>query len=177
MIEAPTSRISSGSSALIVAFVPTGMNCGVSTTPWVNSRRPTRARVAPLAGGGTSTVKRAAAVTRPVTCRMDRPARADRADSSRSGGPIGRRARALVGGAVAVHRGVVAGPFEQAVDDPRRPAPTPGDRPGCRMVDRDREDRGRPIDDRAKVFFLVEVEPIGGPKAVTERARDPAGAR
>ena len=55
MIEAPTSRMSSGESALTVALVPTGMNCGVSTTPWVSVRRPVRARVVPSAGGGTST--------------------------------------------------------------------------------------------------------------------------
>ena len=36
---------SSGASALTVAFVPTGMNCGVSTTPWVSVSRPARARV------------------------------------------------------------------------------------------------------------------------------------
>ena len=33
MIEAPTSTRSSGWRALTVAFVPTGMNWGVSTTP------------------------------------------------------------------------------------------------------------------------------------------------
>ena len=55
----PSSR-SSGSRALTVAFVPTGMNWGVSTTPWGSSRRPRRARVA-VAGRAatvTSTVKR-----------------------------------------------------------------------------------------------------------------------
>ena len=31
---APAAATSSGWRALIVAFVPTGMNCGVSTTPW-----------------------------------------------------------------------------------------------------------------------------------------------
>ena len=55
MIEAPVSRISAGVSALTVAFVPTGMNCGVSTTPWVSVRRPVRARVEPSAGGGVVT--------------------------------------------------------------------------------------------------------------------------
>ena len=40
MIDAPVSRMSSGDSALTVAFVPTGMNWGVSTTPWVSVRRP-----------------------------------------------------------------------------------------------------------------------------------------
>ena len=52
MIDAPTSRRSSGSSAFTVAFVPTGMNWGVSTTPWVSVSRPARARVEPSAGGG-----------------------------------------------------------------------------------------------------------------------------
>ncbi len=57
MIEAPTSTRSSGWSALTVAFVPTGMNWGVSTTPWPSSSRPSRARVPPSAGGGTTTSK------------------------------------------------------------------------------------------------------------------------
>jgi hypothetical protein len=55
MIVAPVDAMSAGSRALTVAFVPTGMNCGVSTTPWVSSRRPRRARVEPSAGGGTMT--------------------------------------------------------------------------------------------------------------------------
>ena len=54
MIEAPVSRMSSGDSALTVAFVPTGMNCGVSTTPWVSVRRPVRARVEPSAGAAAA---------------------------------------------------------------------------------------------------------------------------
>ena len=64
MIEAPTSRRSSGDSALTAAFVPTGMNCGVSTTPWVSVRRPSRARVVASAGGGSMTSKREAAPTK-----------------------------------------------------------------------------------------------------------------
>ena len=52
-----------GASALTVAFVPTGMNCGVSTTPCGSVRRPSRARVEPSAGGGTRTSKLAAPVT------------------------------------------------------------------------------------------------------------------
>ncbi len=55
MIEAPTSRRSSGVSALTVALVPTGMNCGVSTVPWVSASRPVRARVEPSAGAGVVT--------------------------------------------------------------------------------------------------------------------------
>ena len=55
MIEAPTSRMSSGDRALTVALVPTGMNCGVSTTPWVSVSFPARARVEPSAGGGVVT--------------------------------------------------------------------------------------------------------------------------
>ena len=43
---------SSGESALTVAFVPTGMNCGVSTTPCGKVSRPVPARVDPSAGGG-----------------------------------------------------------------------------------------------------------------------------
>ena len=70
MIEAPVVRMSSGVSALTVAFVPTGMNCGVWTSPWVSDSRPTRARVEPSAGGGTSTENDAAPATyrfRPMT--------------------------------------------------------------------------------------------------------------
>ncbi len=55
MIEAPVSLMSSGESALTVAFVPTGMNCGVSTAPWVSVSTPVRARVEPSAGAGTVT--------------------------------------------------------------------------------------------------------------------------
>ena len=62
MIWAPTSTRSSGSSALTVAFVPTGMKTGVSTTPCGVSSRPTRARVVPSTG--------AAAVTSNVTGRV-----------------------------------------------------------------------------------------------------------
>src|SRR5665811_1073647 len=64
MIWAPVSSISSGWSALIVAFVPTGMKVGVSTTPRGRWSLPRRARVEPSAGGGTRTSKRAAPVTR-----------------------------------------------------------------------------------------------------------------
>ncbi len=60
MIEAPTSRRSSGVRALTVAFVPTGMNWGVSTTPWVSVSCPVRARVEPSAGAGVVTSYRAA---------------------------------------------------------------------------------------------------------------------
>src|SRR5450759_1485041 len=64
MIWAPVSSISSGWSALIVAFVPTGMKVGVSTTPCGRWSRPSRARVEPSAGGATRTSKWAAPVTR-----------------------------------------------------------------------------------------------------------------
>src|SRR5450759_5656999 len=64
MIWAPVSSISSGWSALIVAFVPTGMKVGVSTTPRDRWSLPRRACVEPSAGGGTRTSKRAAPVTR-----------------------------------------------------------------------------------------------------------------
>src|SRR5450759_2536259 len=57
---APAASTSSGWSVLTVALVPTGMNCGVSTTPWDSVSRPRRARVVPSAGGGTSTSKLAA---------------------------------------------------------------------------------------------------------------------
>ncbi len=70
MIDAPAARMSSGVRALTVALVPTGMNCGVSTTPWVKVRRPTRALVDPSAGGATSTANDAGPATyrfRPMT--------------------------------------------------------------------------------------------------------------
>src|SRR5262245_46973601 len=60
MIDAPVAAMSSGSSALTVAFVPTGMNWGVSTTPWVSVSRPRRARVEPSTAGGTWTSNQAA---------------------------------------------------------------------------------------------------------------------
>ena len=62
MIDAPVARISPGLSAFTVALVPTGMNCGVSTTPCGSLSRPARARVEPPVGGATSTSNRA---TRP----------------------------------------------------------------------------------------------------------------
>ena len=55
MIEAPVSRMSSGVRALTVALVPTGMNWGVSTVPWVSVSIPVLARVDPSAGGGVGT--------------------------------------------------------------------------------------------------------------------------
>src|SRR5213076_1902435 len=42
-ISAPSARTSSGSSILTVAFVPTGMNAGVRTSPWAVRRMPERA--------------------------------------------------------------------------------------------------------------------------------------
>src|SRR5262245_16558311 len=42
-ISAPSERTSSGSSILTVAFVPTGMNAGVRTSPWAVWRTPARA--------------------------------------------------------------------------------------------------------------------------------------
>src|SRR6188472_3581479 len=63
MMLAPTSRTSSGWSALTVALVPTGMNCGVSTTPCGSVSRPRRARVDPSDGGGARTSNVAAPVT------------------------------------------------------------------------------------------------------------------
>src|SRR5262245_41880466 len=63
MIDAPTVRRSSGSSAFTVAFVPTGMNWGVSTAPWVSVSRPRRARVEPSGGGATRTSNDEAART------------------------------------------------------------------------------------------------------------------
>ena len=53
MMLRPTSRRSSGSSALTVALVPTGMKMGVSTTPWGVSRRPPGRASRRPAGGGT----------------------------------------------------------------------------------------------------------------------------
>jgi len=49
---------------------------------------------------------------------------------------------------MAMDLGVVAGPLQEPVDDARRPPTAPGDRSGGRLVDRDLEDPGRPLDDR-----------------------------
>src|SRR5215211_7237308 len=69
---APAAATSSGWSALTVAFVPTGMNCGVSTTPWARVSRPRRARVEPSTGGGARSSNEAAPVTSaPVDQRED----------------------------------------------------------------------------------------------------------
>src|SRR5436190_19739009 len=107
MIEAPTVRRSSGSSALTVAFVPTGMNCGVSTTPWDSSSRPARARVEPSAGGGTTTSKRAAAaISAPIEqCEDER--HDDRDDEHRAQRDVDRDVLSLdddVAGQVAEER-------------------------------------------------------------------------
>ena len=58
----------------------------------------------------------------------------------------------------------------------RRAASAPGDRVAAPRLDLDPEDPGRALDDRGEVRLLVEVEPIGGPEPIPERARDPAGA-
>ena len=42
-IAAPASRTSSGCRLLTLAFVPTGMNAGVGTSPWAVRRMPARA--------------------------------------------------------------------------------------------------------------------------------------
>ena len=55
MIVAPVASMSSGDSALTVAFVPTGMNCGVSTVPCGSVSTPVRARVEPSDGAGAVT--------------------------------------------------------------------------------------------------------------------------
>jgi hypothetical protein len=66
-----------------------------------------------------------------------------------------------------VDLGVVTDPLQQPVDDTRRPSPAPGDRLDRRRVDGDPEDlRGAP-DDRGELVVAVEIEPIGGPEAVT----------
>src|SRR2546425_4334069 len=81
MIEAPTSTRSSGWSAFTVAFVPTGMNWGVSTTPCSSSRRPSRARVEASAGPGVRTRNREAPLIRlpgsPRSADLARPIGAD----------------------------------------------------------------------------------------------------
>ena len=75
--------------------------------------------------------------------------------------------------AVAVDLGVVAGPLQQPVDDPRRAPAAARDRPGRRLVDLDVEDSGRSVDDRGELVDLVEVEPVGRAEPVTERRADP----
>src|SRR6476659_6163470 len=83
MIEAPTVRRSSGSSAFTVAFVPTGMNWGVSTTPWVSVRRPARAHVEPSAGGGVTTSNCAAPVISAPVQQRDHGRHDDRHEQHR----------------------------------------------------------------------------------------------
>ncbi len=82
----------------------------------------------------------------------------------------------LVDAAGPVDLGVVAGPLQEPVHDPRRPPATTGDRSSRGVVDRHVEDPGAPVDDRGEVVLLVEVEPVGGTEAVTERGADPPRA-
>ena len=49
-----------------MAFVPTGMNWGVSTTPWVSVRRPVRARVVGPAGAASRRTSNDAAPVTPA---------------------------------------------------------------------------------------------------------------
>ena len=81
-----------------------------------------------------------------------------------------RGRRRLVDVAVAVDLGVVADPLEQPVDDPRRAPTAPGDRPDRGVVDVDAEDRRRALDDRGQLVVGVEVEPVGRPEPVAQRA-------
>src|SRR5436190_1777145 len=85
--------------------------------------------------------------------------------------------RRLVDPAVAVDLGVVPGALQEPVDDARRPAAAAGDRAGGGVVDRDLEDPRRAVDDGGEVVLLVEVEPVGGAEAVTERGADPPRPR
>jgi hypothetical protein len=71
-----------------------------------------------------------------------------------------------VDAAVAVHLGVVADALEQPIDDTRRAPTAPRDRPGRGGIDRDVEDRRRPIDDLGELVLGVEVEPIRGAEPV-----------
>ncbi len=81
-----------------------------------------------------------------------------------------RRGRGrLVDPAVAVDLGVVAGPLQEPVDDPRRAPAAAGDRSLGAIVDRDLEDPRRPVDDRREVVLLVEVEPVGRAEPIAKR--------
>ena len=99
-----------------------------------------------------------------------------RPSSSISIARIAAVAVGLVDVAVAVDLGVVADALEQPVDDPWRAAAAPGDRPDRGVVDADAEDHRRALDDRGQLLVGVEVEPVGGPEAVAQRAADPARA-
>jgi hypothetical protein len=88
----------------------------------------------------------------------------------------------LVGGrrvdaAVAVDLGVIANAAQEPVDDPRRAASAPGDGRRAVRAQLHAEQSGRADDDRSEIRNVVEVEPVRGAKAVTQRARDAAGAR
>jgi hypothetical protein len=74
-----------------------------------------------------------------------------------------------------VDLGVVADAFEEAVHDPWRAPPAPGDGAGSGLVDRHVEDLGRTVDDLGQLVFGVEVEAVGGAEAVTQRGTDAAG--
>ena len=76
--------------------------------------------------------------------------------------------------AVAVDLGVVADALEEPVHDPGRAPAAPGDGlRGCRL-DADPEDRRRPVDDGGQLRLRVEVEPVGRPEPVAQRAADPS---
>src|SRR3954454_20833842 len=80
MMLAPAFRTSCGWSALTVAFVPTGMNCGVSTTPCASVSRPSRAWVDPSAAGGARSSNDAGPVTSPPVEQREDGGHHDRHD-------------------------------------------------------------------------------------------------
>src|SRR3954465_12874065 len=84
MMVAPASRTSPGWSALTVAFVPTGMNWGVSTTPCASVSRPSRACVDPSVAGGARSSNDAAPVTSPPVEQREDDGHHDRHDEHRA---------------------------------------------------------------------------------------------
>ena len=83
-------------------------------------------------------------------------------------------------------RGSVPSPWTSAWSRTRRssrltirgvPRPRCAIRRAASGVDLDAQDARRPPDDRRQVVLAVEVEPVGHPEPVAQRAADPAGPR
>src|SRR3990172_3816933 len=79
--------------------------------------------------------------------------------------------------AVAVDLGVVAGSFQEPVDDAGCAPPAAGDGDRGAGIDVDVEDPGRALDDLGELGVRVEVEPVRGPEAVAQRRGDASGPR
>ena len=151
-----------------MAFVPTGMNCGVSTTPCGSSSRPRRARVDPSAGGGTRTSKLAAPGT--VSGPAGRPTAPAVSGSARRGAGISKPRRremraGRLGGDAALRRAVEeAEPQQERLVDvldglrllgqDGAPSAWTPDRAGLELLD----DRGQELAIRGVEAQVVDVE-------------------